>query len=151
MQTYNPTEFLAKLAVNELPNPVKATIFGLVKPNEKSPLLIDFSNSLACEKWLSLPLELVESIEHLKTIKCKDHQHPLVKVIFKQPDEARQDLVFLFGLLSQLISTLSRAAATARKSPTLRGFPDACYVIEVGGSFEICCWTDNELDCGGIV
>jgi hypothetical protein len=151
MRSYNPAEFLSKLSVNELPDPTEVTIVGLARSDERFPSAIHFTTSLSCDKWLSIPIEIIESIDHLKTITCNDHQHPLVKIKFKRPDEARQDLAFFLNLLSQMQNLLSRALSAARAGTNSRTPADECYIVDMPGGLGICCWYGNELDCGGIV
>src|SRR5262245_57638283 len=126
MSSLPPGEFLARLTANELPDPVDVTIIGLAKTDEKSSQVIQFSTSLNCGTWLPLPIEIVESVEHVKTVRCKDHSHPLVKIKLKQPDHSRQDLVFLLTLLSQLQTSLSRAVSAARKRTDAIFDPENC-------------------------
>jgi len=71
MRSYDPAEFLSKLSVNELPDPTELTIVGLVKSEGTSPSLLYFSLSPSCERWITIPTEIVESIEHLRTITCR--------------------------------------------------------------------------------
>jgi hypothetical protein len=152
MHTYSPTEFLSKLSVNELSDPTEVAIFGLVKVDENSSSVIHFSNSPSCETWLSIPIEIIESIDHLRFITCKEHQHPIVKIKFKHPDQSRQDLVFLLKLLSQMQNSISRAQIRSRTGNNLsRPEPEDCEIVNIGGLLYICCWEGTTYICGGFV
>ena len=165
MRTYNSEEFLSKLSANNLPDPKEVVVVGMVKSIEESASVISFTRSLSCESWFSLPIEIVESFTHLTSIRCQEHEHPLVRVKFKGPDEVRQDLAFLLSLCSQLQSelqsSLSHAQRVARTPRTSRRyFRDAsplCYIVEIHGDLVCCCYTVNEEgglefgDCTGIV
>lgn len=142
MRTYSPTEFLANLSQDELPDPTEVAIAGLVRADEKTPSVIYYSNSLSCEKWLSIPIEIIESIDHLRTVACKDHQHPLVKIKFKRPDEARQDLAFFLNLLSRLQDFIVRSQSAARTGTPTRlrdGIGGDCAIVSTPDSLDICC------------
>ena len=83
MGMYEPAEFLSRLSTNNLANlsaPRDVSVVGLVKSDETTPSAVQFSHSLACREWVSIPIELIEEIDHLKTVSCKDHQHPLVRI-----------------------------------------------------------------------
>ncbi|WP_395449936.1 hypothetical protein ACHMW7_09060 [Aminobacter sp. UC22_36] len=156
MITYDTSEFIAKMSKSDLQDPEDTVILGLVKPDEKNQSAIYFSNSLSCDRWLSIPAEIIESVDHLRSVRCADHEHPLVKIRFKKPDEARQDLVFLFSLITQQQAAIAGAIKTLKTSRNFRdGVNTApsrtCFILEIGGSLEICCWDDNTMDCTGIV
>jgi hypothetical protein len=152
MRSYNPAEFVAKLSHNELPDPTELAIVGLVKSEEASPTFLDFSLSPSCEKWLPIPIEMIESIEHLRTIRCKDHEHPVVRVRFKRADEGRNDLAFFMNLLIQLQSLLSRSPRTARAAAARTGvLAEPCYIVDTPEGLQVCCYQGDELVCTGMV
>jgi hypothetical protein len=97
MRSYDPAQFLSKLSVDELPEPTELTIVGLAKSEGTSPSLLYFSLSPSCEKWITIPTEIVESIEHVKTITCRDHKHPVVRIRFKRVEEGQHDLAFFMN------------------------------------------------------
>jgi hypothetical protein len=158
MRNYEPADFLSKLSKNNLPNPTEVSIVGLVKSDEANPSAIHFSYSLPCEQWLSIPIEIVETIDHLGTVPCKDHQHPLVRIKFKRPDETREDVAFLFNLISQMQASLARAlrvVRTRKRSDTsLARQPhlvDFCFIWDDPHGVMVCCFHGDELECTGIV
>jgi hypothetical protein len=152
MRLYNPSDFVAKLARNELPDPTELAIVGLVKSEEMSPTVLYFSLSPACEKWLAIPTELIDSIEHLSTITCRDHKQPVVRIRFKQAEKDRQDLAFCMTLLAQLQSLLSRAPRTARTAAVRAGgFAEPCYIVDTPEGLQVCCYQGDELICTGMV
>ncbi|MFJ8532872.1 hypothetical protein [Streptomyces sp. NPDC093591] len=150
MRVHEPSEFLSMLSLSELPDPAEVSVFGIVKVVEGSSEVVDFTTSLRCENWLQLPVEMVDSFTHLKNIPCQDHEHPLVRVKFKQPDEARQDLAFLLKMLSWAQSSSSRLRRRpTRVTPSER--EDGCDVWELGGEYFVCCQYAGGVDCTGIV
>jgi hypothetical protein len=156
MRNYEPADFLSKLSKNDLPNPTEVSIVGLVKSDSANPSVIHFSHSLACEQWLSIPIEIVETIDHLSTVRCKNHQHPLVRIKLTPPGEARADVKFLFNLISQMqasIALLLRVARSRHPSDTslARRDDDFCMYWEFPEGFKVCCFHGNDLECTGIV
>lgn len=160
MRSYHPDELVSKLSVNQLPDPTEVTVYGLVKLIDDSPSVLQFSDSLRCESWLTMPIEIVESINHLKTVTCKDHEHPLVELKFKQPDEARQDVAFVLALLSRTQTALShallatRADATSNRTAALTCPDRECVYVNTPQGLEICCYCPNtheRVECTGIV
>ncbi len=152
MRSYNPTEFLSKLSANELPDPSDLTIVGLAKSEETSRSVLYFSLSPSCEKWLTIPIEIVESIEHLRTITCRDHQHPVVRIRFKQAEEGRNDSAFFMNLLAQLQSFLLRAVrATRTTAVKAAAFAEPCYIVDTPQGLQVCCYQGDELVCTGMV
>jgi hypothetical protein len=52
-----------------------------------------FAIGTNCAHWRVVPLNLVESIEALEIVPCRDHTHPLVKMYFKKPN-AEDSMLF---------------------------------------------------------
>jgi hypothetical protein len=155
MMNYEPADFLSKLSKNNFPNPTEVSLVGLVKSDEANSSAIHFSSSLACEQWLSIPIEIVETIDHLRTVSCNDHQHPLVRIKFKRPDETRKDVTFLFSLISQMQTSLTRAirvASTRNRADISYAncADDFCMIWQDSHGVSICCFHCDELECTGI-
>ena len=157
MRSYDPAEFLSKLASNELQTSREVALYGLVRANEGSSSTIAFSSSPSCDDWLTVPLDLVESIEHLTTMKCQDHEHPVGRLRFRRPDPGREDVTFLLDLIARLQTSLSRAIDTARnvRGGSFSGddCTQDCQIIYSApkGGLVICCWCPNgDVTCSGI-
>jgi hypothetical protein len=149
MNTYGPSEFIQKLSANDLPDNDDVTIAGLVKHDAEANDVIGFSTSMSCENWLAIPTGMIADITHLRNVKCRDHRHPLVKVRLKQPDPAQPELVFLFGLLSELqrtVARLTRSTTTGGRVTPL-DFDD-CYTVIDDGKVKVCC--GNPPECTGV-
>jgi hypothetical protein len=147
MQTYTPTDFVAKLSANELPEPLHTTFVGLAKYDREKPQAIQFSWSSSCQQWLTVPMDMIETVHHLGSVPCQDHQHPLVKMTCKRPDESRADLVFLFHMLSQLQGAILRIASASKKGVKIMSTSD-CYWLIVEGQVYVCCGDPPE--CTGV-
>jgi hypothetical protein len=147
MTTYGPSEFIEKLAANDLPDDDEVTIAGLVK--HEADGVIGFSTSMSCESWLAIPTSMIADVTHLRNVKCNDHQHPLVKIRLNRPNTAQAELAFLFGLVSELQSTvaqLTRSTASGGRVTPL-DFDD-CYTVIDDGKVKVCC--GNPPSCTGV-
>ncbi|MGW0140184.1 hypothetical protein [Streptomyces calvus] len=143
MRDHKPDDFTAKLSKGELPNPEQLTVVGMVKAVEGSSSTVSFTNSLKCEHWLPLPIDIVDSFTHLKNVTCKDHEHPLVKVKFKRPGDLSPEVAFFAVLYARMGARLVALLTVDGGSTTLQG----CEVLKFDGEAYICC--DGE--CGGLV
>lgn len=154
MRTYEPAEFSSLLSSDDLPNPEELSVVGMVKAVDGSSSTIEFTNSLSCENWLVLPIDIVDSFTHLRDMKCSDHEHPVVKVKFKRPSEVPPELAFLLSLCIQLQSSFSRALArTATGKGGIAPAAVECATGELGGQIVVCCWPPegHPLTCTGVV
>ncbi|MGI8981012.1 MAG: hypothetical protein ACR2FY_17425 [Pirellulaceae bacterium] len=106
MNTFTPQKFIEGIAsiagIPELPTTL--CVRGLAKKSEsESPgiLTFDFSPGSNCKHWIPIPASLVEKIDHLGKVPCKDHQHDFVCVHFANPktDEGKA----LSEMLKQLV------------------------------------------------
>lgn len=57
---------------------------GMVKRAEDGAGTILFAMQ-GCGRWTSIPVELIAQATFLKNVPCKDHEHPLVMLTFKEP------------------------------------------------------------------
>ena len=64
---------------------VPISLIGMVKKSEGKDKTIQFSPGANCSNWVTLPLEVIEDVEIIKTVPCKDHTHPLVRLSLKTP------------------------------------------------------------------
>lgn len=76
-----PREFLRKLRDDALVPQVR--IFGMVKTQEDDSDHLLFSQT--CGDWVSIPVSVIQKIEHLSSAPCKDHSHPVVGIFFEEP------------------------------------------------------------------
>jgi hypothetical protein len=87
------TDFLEKLQEGKLDTPTPFSIVGMVKTSEAKKA-IDFALGGNCSNWVTIPLELIEDVEMLRTISCKDHSHPLVTLNLKTPESVEGKIFF---------------------------------------------------------
>lgn len=95
--TFSPEEFRKRLKSGELTKPIALT--GLVKDDDTTDDVLMFSMD-GCTSWTSIPHSLVEQVEFIRHVKCKDHMHPLVTLHLKQSEhpEVRAALSLLANL-----------------------------------------------------
>ncbi len=71
-------------------------LVGMVKASELGGH-IGFTRS-GCQNWVDLPVEMIESAEHVGQNACKDHSHPVMKLTLKESkDPAAQILLALLA------------------------------------------------------
>jgi hypothetical protein len=153
MKRYAPDKFLSELSENALPSGEKGiTLGGLVKVSEGSSSTIEFSSSLSCQKWTSLPLALVESIDHVRMVTCKDHEHPLVVVRLKSSEKAGEDVAFLMSMVSELQGVIANSHTSARQRKLAGDDRDGCVIVSTEDDLLLCCWDGNEFfDCAPVL
>ena len=78
-------DFFEKLQHDKLDTTAPLYLMGMVKKSEREGKTIDFAPGGDCSNWVTIPLELIDDVEIMKTISCKDHTHPLVKLNMKKP------------------------------------------------------------------
>ena len=95
-QSFTPEEFLDRLKRDEMRRPI--VLHGMVKPAEDDDDYLLFAHGSACENWIRIRLNSIETIEFLNFLPCDEHTHPLVLLVLKQPET---DEGQLFASLAQ--------------------------------------------------
>ena len=72
---------------------------GMAKKHDHSPDTILFAEG-GCEDWISIPVGVIEQVTFLQTVPCRDHQHPLVMIQFKEPP-AGNETASVFAALAR--------------------------------------------------
>lgn len=157
MTRFSPQEFVEKLATGSLPdgNPAM-TVGGIVKANDADPSTLLFSTDLSCESWIPVPLSLIQTVEQIRTVNCKDHKHPLVKIAFTPPSPDQRDINALLMIMAGLQSQLSWFHRNAKSgSPWASTFASDCAVVSASEGLTKCCTQtiDGRLEvvCTGMV
>lgn len=93
------------------------TIVGFVRPCPDDPAAIDFAVSGTCDEWVKIPEGLVDRFEALSRGTCAAHEHDLVRLHLKRPDDATASA--LHDLIGGQVRTMNKAllsdtAASAR-------------------------------------
>jgi hypothetical protein len=109
--SFTPADFAAKLREGHFASaPLSAT--GLVKlpdnegvkgkGKEKATQTLQFAHGSDCDSWINVPLTLIDRIDFLRVVRCKDHSHPLVTLIFSVPQTPEAQT---FAAIANLTST----------------------------------------------
>jgi hypothetical protein len=99
-ESLTAADFYEKLQHDKLDTIVPFSIIGMVKKSEIEEKAIQFASGGNCSNWITIPLEIIEEVVIIKTIPCKDHSHPLVKLNLKTPTTAEG--IFLKNLLESM-------------------------------------------------
>ena len=84
-QSLTAAEFFDRLQQDDLATAVPITLIGMVKKSEGKEKTIQFAPGGNCSNWVTIPLDLIEDVEIIRTVPCKDHSHPLVRLNLKTP------------------------------------------------------------------
>lgn len=137
-KSYSPQDFRRALTTSSLDD--QPALEGLVKADEHDEGVLLFS-ATGCERWTAIPLELILEVEHLGRTRCKDHEHPRVRIHLERPKtpEARM----LAGLLDAHATAL-QSSARARASS---GDEQDCQ-LGCGAQYQSCVEGCDPRDAG---
>jgi hypothetical protein len=111
--SFTAKDFIAKLRQGRFASaPVAAT--GLVKLSEEDKNALLFAHGTDCTNWISVPVSLIDRVDFLRVMPCKDHSHPLVTLIFSAPQSPEAQT---FAAIANLTSTTSSTPAVTRAVP----------------------------------
>lgn len=79
---------------------------GMVKPDEGGPSAILFAEGTSCAKWIKIPVDLIDDVELITKISCRDHEHPLVQIRFKEPPKENESARVFAELARQSTSPI---------------------------------------------
>ena len=83
-RNYTPGEFMESLARDDFGMAPPLVLTGMVKSAEDENHLL-FAFGFQCAGWIALPIEIIENIQWLASVPCKEHKHPLVNITIKEP------------------------------------------------------------------
>lgn len=153
MPVLEPSEFWRVLKNNDFPTSKrKIAIGGMAKIDDADASVILLAPSLSCSGWSPIPLSIIESVETLRMVKCKDHNHPLVRIILKQNDIS-PEAVGLLSIIASLQSFISFSTkAHYRGFRALRDASDDCAIVSTEDDLLLCCMdANNELNCAPVL
>ena len=92
-------EFAKAMASNSTPYQVTVTGWAKIDPERTSEM--QFSPTMNCDEWLSLPKSLIGSIDVLGLRSCNgDHNHPVVAFVLSDPGISNPAAQALFAILA---------------------------------------------------
>jgi hypothetical protein len=113
MRNFTAKEFMKKLADDDFETAVPLILTGMVKPAEDDQHLI-FALGFNCANWFALPVEMIENIQWLGSVPCKDHAHPFVNITIKEPEDER----------TKVFANLAKSMQTTRVRSEPMGIPN---------------------------
>jgi hypothetical protein len=142
MPSFAPQEYVALLANQQLPSTAQpALICGMVKqdPNDQAAIMFTMSN---CDDWLSLPLALIDSIEHMGEATCKDHKHAVVQIslVAQSSDKTTASLIELLRRTNERLVGALRVGPAGSNAAAPQG---GCRVFSGMKGLWICCPDPN--------
>ena len=104
METFDANEFVEFLSASGQENqkvnlehkPVVK--IGMAKLTEGSAGSFSFSEGTACKNWIEIPSSMVAKVEFVSMVKCKDHEHPLIRLSLKDPSPENREASVLADL-----------------------------------------------------
>lgn len=118
-EVFTPAEFLKRLEDKQFKK--TSSLVGLVKlSNDADSIDFSFTN---CESWVTIRTSFIQEIQFIRSVPCKDHQHPLVEMVF--PEFATEEGKLLSSLLTSLAG--SQLTATVHDN-ALQGVPMAQHM-----------------------
>ena len=86
MATLSGAELEQELARGELGSWSQRGLVGIVKKSEEKGHI---AFSLAdCESWTDLPTAMIDEAETIGECRCRDHSHPVVRLVLNKPKSA---------------------------------------------------------------
>jgi hypothetical protein len=83
-------------------------LVGMVKKSDKEGY-VSFTQS-GCGTWVDLPSTMIERAEFIENRTCKDHSHPVMKIVFKHSDNPEYEI--LLSLLQMTTQSANSNNAT---------------------------------------
>jgi hypothetical protein len=80
-KSFTGEEFMKALEEGSLKQPIVLT--GMAKQAENNCNAILFAEGTSCASWIKIPIDMIDKVEHLATINCRDHEHPFVSLYLR--------------------------------------------------------------------
>ena len=143
-------DFFERLQNDKLAEPLPPGILGMVKKSEGNDRTIAFAPGVHCANWVTIPLELIGTVEMIRTIACGDHSHPVVKLNMKAPQTA-EGKVFSALLEGMAPAHEAMQRGSQANANGFHGSNDGSVERRLSTGFWGCtdtyCGCDNWLDC----
>ncbi len=134
-ESYSASEYLGRLA--EFDPDARTTSFeGMVRVADNGSDLL-YAHLASCQTWIALPLDQIESIEHLGVARCRDHAHAHARVTLKSPESAKEQAVLSLAALHQDVGIKLMKTANAFNSVICPPGQHPCF--DAGTGKWTCC------------
>jgi hypothetical protein len=128
-KTFTGEEFAKALCAGDLKDPLVKV--GMVKKDERGSILFA---PASCSDWIKVPVHWIEEVTYLGKGKCRDHEHSVAQIRFKEPDEADEG-ARLFAELARASSPPSGAQPSAEPGGGSPPTPSSSLARRFGGGF----------------
>ncbi len=88
---------------------------GMVKREESEAGTLLFSEGSSCRTWTCIPAHMIEQVELIRTVDCRDHQHPFVRLHLKAPMDNSDA-----GVFASLLKNASMTGGSASSAQSER-------------------------------
>jgi hypothetical protein len=124
-KSFTGEEFVKAFEKGRLKQPLVLT--GMTKQAETGSNAILFSMGVSCGSWIRIPVEMIDKVEHVATINCRDHEHPYVSLYLKEPPVDNTE--------ARVLADLLRKSQLAGNIPTVwQGFTRGAVIARAAGS-----------------
>jgi hypothetical protein len=110
-KNYSASEFVEKLKSEDFGS-ASLVYTGMLKNAEDDQHLV-FANNMDCSNWTEIPIDIIENIEFMQLVPCKDHKHPLVRMTIKEPTSEE----------AKMFASLARSVSSKSVSGPMMDFP----------------------------
>jgi hypothetical protein len=147
---FTGAEFVKALSEKTLAEPI--VLEGMAKQEDGNTNSFMFSVGTSCTSWVQIPLDIVENIELLRVVGCKDHTHPFIKLYLKEPP-TENSFANLFTSFVKKMTAPAAVRPIVRPAPTsLPARPEFgyCYGQDSGCPSDAPCaeeGDDGEVYC----
>jgi hypothetical protein len=90
--SFSPAEFISKLRDNQFASDAFA-LTGVVTVSNDDDSALLFAFGTECANWVKIPIQMIDTVQFLRVVPCKDHNHPLVTLIFRSPQSVEAQAV----------------------------------------------------------
>lgn len=161
MAKLSPARFLERLRAGSLPDPVTLTFVGLIQPDADDASGFLFSSASGDQNWCPIAADLIESIDHLGTVRHGDRANPCVRLIVKPEASGNISIQRLISERGAAAAAEARSigeylasqarASQAGPSSAARG---RCFIFDGMAGLYVCCPPPSgsgPYECTGMV
>jgi hypothetical protein len=123
--SFTGEEFARALCEGKLKDPIVKV--GMVKKDERGSILFAPSS---CGDWIKIPVHAIDEVTYLGKGTCRDHEHAVARIRFKEPAEG-DETAHLFAELARM-SPPPAAAQPGGEPPSA---PPSTLSRSLGGGF----------------
>lgn len=140
MRTYSGEEIVEAIRAGEMKP--QAVLAGLAKVDDEDAGVLLHSSD-GCRTWNRIPVDLIERVDHLTTVRCKDHSHPFVRIHLREIEDDPRAAALLDLLRARVAASRTRRRQRD-EGPVASPEPD-CFWDDAG--YWVCCDPPGSANC----